>query len=105
MAMVDGHDTSARTAKFDGEPAGHGDSGGGVPATVYGDVSADANNGLLVIIASGEHGRWSFNIALQRGNVEITRPYDEGMRIDVDELPTWMAPVRREIEALVLGER
>lgn len=94
---TNGHDGGARTAKFNVDLASQGHDGPDVPRRADIHVSADANNTLIAIIETGEHGRWSFDLRID-GCVEITRAYDEGMRLDVDELPSWMPPIRRRIE-------
>lgn len=99
-----GYDGSARTANFDIDSTYHGHDGPKVPTRADVNVTADANTTLVAIVEAGEHGRWSFDFRVD-GGIEITNAYDEGMRIDVDELPTWMAPVHHEIEALVSGEQ
>jgi len=77
--------------------AGHGFGGEGTPRHVRVKVSADANNSLIVIINAGAHGRWSIDLRVGSGSVEVTRAYEEGIRIDKEELPVWIKPVKEQI--------
>jgi len=103
MAQADGHDGNARTTEFEFGLAGHGFGGDGDPRHVRVNVSADANNCLVAIIKAGSYGRWSIDFRVASGSVEVTRAYEEGMRIDEDELPAWMEPVKEQIEQRVLN--
>lgn len=105
MSTTTVHDGSPRTAEFDIDLASHGRDGPDVPTLVHVEVNADASETFVAIVDAAEHGRWSFDVRIERGGVEIARAYEEGMRVDVDELPSWMTLVRREIEGLVSGER
>lgn len=99
-----GYDGSARTANFDIDPTSHGHHGPAVPTRVDVEITADSNTTMVATVDAGAKGHWSFDIRVSR-SIELTDAYDEGMRIDVDELPAWMALVRRKIEALVSGEQ
>jgi len=99
---TNGHDGSARTQQIYCDLASHGYAGNDV-RKVYVEVSSDANDSLLAIIAAGEAGRYSFDFRVESGRVDIQRAYEEGMRVDEEQLPDWMAAVRQEIETGVLN--
>lgn len=57
----------------------------------------------LAIVAAGISGRWSFDFRIDSSGIEIERAFEEGIRVNVDELPVWMSPVRECVEDLVLA--
>lgn len=89
------NDDSAAAA-FDVEMALHGFECSNTPARAYVEVGGGATT-LFAIVAGGEHGHWSFDFGLESSSIEITRAYEEGIRIDPEELPEWIGPIQTAI--------
>lgn len=61
-------------------------------------ASTDGTDTLVATVFAGEQERWSLDFTVDSGHVEITRAYRDGMRIDVQKLPSWMTLVQRALK-------
>jgi len=66
------------------------------PAQVHVEIN-NSGRSLMAILAAGVAGRWSFDFRFDGQELEIVRAYEEGMRINEDELPVWVDPIRERI--------
>jgi len=66
------------------------------PAQVHVEIN-NSGRSLMAILAAGVSGRWSFDFRFDGQELEIVRAYEEGMRINEDELPVWVDPIRERI--------
>lgn len=98
MSATNGHSGNVRREDFAVDLAEHGY---GAIGHVDVQLDADANGHHVAIIDAGTAGRWSVDFAVDTSDIELTRVYDEGMRIAVDDLPAWMAPIRERIDRAV----
>lgn len=101
------HGSSARTKKFDFDPAAHGVGADGVPdrATVL--ITLDANQTMQADVETDEE-RWRFDVQVtMRGTnaiADVSRVFVDGSAGDLDELPAWMDPLLIEIESRIEQE-
>ncbi len=66
------------------------------PAQVHVEIN-NSGRSLMAILAAGVAGRWSFDFRFDGQELEVVRAYEEGMRINEDELPVWVDPIRERI--------
>jgi len=72
------------------------------PTHVLVQVSSNGRS-QMAIVAAGTAGRWSFDFRIDSSGIEVERAFEEGIRVNVDELPVWMSPVQERVEDLVMA--
>jgi len=90
------HDDDSRTVEFTIDPTDRLNDDAiddETPTDILVQVSSNGRS-QMAIVAAGTAGRWSFDFRIDSSGIEVDRAFEEGIRVNVDELPVWMSPVQ-----------